>query len=317
MTDFFISYTGADTAWAEWMGFVLEEAGFSVVIQAWDFRPGSNFVLAMQKAASEADRTIMVLSPEYLKSQFASPEWAAAFAQDPQGLEQRLVPVQVRPCEPKGLLTSIVQIRIAGRDEATASRTLLDGVAKKRAKPSKRPTFPGNDTIAPEQKPFPGAKSDPVASPGPSGLIPSLKRAPSDIEKRRYARQGFETIKTLFEANLTSVSEQESRIETDLAFATATDFRAEIFMDGKSRCTCRIWQGGMHSADNICYSEQRHAPDGSCNEIIALAQNGELQFTALMASVAFGFGGDIDLKKLDAYGAADYLWKRFVSPLGH
>ena len=63
------------SAWAEWIGYVLEEEGFSVIIQAWDFRPGSNFVLEMQKAATEADRTIMVLSPDYLKSQFASPEW--------------------------------------------------------------------------------------------------------------------------------------------------------------------------------------------------------------------------------------------------
>jgi len=35
----------------------------------------------------------MVLSPDYLKSQFASPEWAAAFADDPQGLKRKLVPV--------------------------------------------------------------------------------------------------------------------------------------------------------------------------------------------------------------------------------
>ncbi len=55
MADFFVSYTSADEAWAEWIGFVLEEEGFTVVIQAWDFRPGSNFVLEMQRAATEAD----------------------------------------------------------------------------------------------------------------------------------------------------------------------------------------------------------------------------------------------------------------------
>ena len=85
MADFFVSYTSADKAWAEWIGFVLEEEGFTVVGQAWNFRPGSNFVLEMQRVASAADRTIMVLSPDYLKSQFASAEWAGSFAQDPQG----------------------------------------------------------------------------------------------------------------------------------------------------------------------------------------------------------------------------------------
>ena len=50
-TNFFVSYTGADEAWAEWIAFALERAGFTTVIQAWDFRPGSNFVIEMQNAA--------------------------------------------------------------------------------------------------------------------------------------------------------------------------------------------------------------------------------------------------------------------------
>lgn len=104
MPDFFVSYTSADRIWAEWIAYALEEEGFSTVIQAWDFRPGSNFVLEMQKAAGEADRTIMVLSPDYLKSQFASSEWAAAFVQDPQGIRRKLLPVVVRKCSPPGLL---------------------------------------------------------------------------------------------------------------------------------------------------------------------------------------------------------------------
>jgi TIR domain len=105
MADFFISYTSADQTWAEWISYVLEEEGFTVIIQAWDFRPGSNFILEMQRAAIEADRTIMVLSPDYLKSEFASPEWAAALVQDPKGLERKLLPVIVRQCQPRGLLT--------------------------------------------------------------------------------------------------------------------------------------------------------------------------------------------------------------------
>jgi hypothetical protein len=36
---FFISYTGADQAWAEWIADQLEAAGHTTVLQAWDFRP--------------------------------------------------------------------------------------------------------------------------------------------------------------------------------------------------------------------------------------------------------------------------------------
>jgi hypothetical protein len=34
MTDFFISYTSTDKAWAEWIAYVVEEEGYTVVIQA-------------------------------------------------------------------------------------------------------------------------------------------------------------------------------------------------------------------------------------------------------------------------------------------
>ena len=50
----------------------------------------------MQNATTTAEQTIMVLSPEYLKSVFAAPEWAAALAQDPEGMKRKLVPVVIK-----------------------------------------------------------------------------------------------------------------------------------------------------------------------------------------------------------------------------
>jgi hypothetical protein len=43
-TGFFVSYTGADQAWAEWFADQLEAAGHPVVLQAWDFRPGEKLI---------------------------------------------------------------------------------------------------------------------------------------------------------------------------------------------------------------------------------------------------------------------------------
>jgi hypothetical protein len=69
--DFFISYTVADQDAAEWIAWVLEEAGYQTVIQAWDFRPGREFVTEMQQALVRAERVLAVLSPAYLDSAFA------------------------------------------------------------------------------------------------------------------------------------------------------------------------------------------------------------------------------------------------------
>ena len=157
MKDFFVSYNKADVAWAEWIAWELEEAGYTAILQAWDFRPGSNFVLEMQRAAVEADRTIAVLSPDYLTALFAQPEWAAAFAQDPTGEKGTLVPVRVRECDVKGLLPQIVYIDLVGKDEPAARQALLGGVSRERAKPHTAPAFPPSaERSVPSRPRFPG-----------------------------------------------------------------------------------------------------------------------------------------------------------------
>ena len=157
MEDFFISYNKADRRWAEWIAWQIEAAGYQTINQAWDFRPGSNFVLDMHKAATEATRTIAVLSPDYLTAEFTQPEWAAAFAQDPTGEKGTLLPVRVRECEIKGLLAPIVYIDLFGRTQIAAKETLLAGVRRGRAKPDHEPEFPGPGRAAAKPPRFPGA----------------------------------------------------------------------------------------------------------------------------------------------------------------
>src|SRR5689334_3436803 len=104
MINFFISYNQADRTWAEWIAWQLEEEGYTTVLQAWDFRPGGNFVHQMDGATIDAERTIAVLSPDYFASSFTQPEWAAAFKKDPTGEKGILLPVRVRECNIEGLL---------------------------------------------------------------------------------------------------------------------------------------------------------------------------------------------------------------------
>ena len=144
MKDFFVSYNRHDRAFAEWIAWILEEAEYSVVIQAWDFRPGGNFVLDMQKAASEAERTIAVLSDHYLESLFTQPEWAAAFAQDPTGEKRTLIPIRVGECKLSGILATIVYVDLVGIDEAEAQELVQRSVRDGRTKPNQKPRFPGS-----------------------------------------------------------------------------------------------------------------------------------------------------------------------------
>ena len=141
--DFFISYTQTDRAAAEWIAWQLEAAGYSVLLQAWDFQPGQNFVLAMDSASRQAGRTLVLLSPDFLASRFTAPEWAAAFAKDPTGQRGLLLPVRVKHCEPDGLLGQINYIDlVAAQTKDEACQRLLAGVDRARRKPETEPDLP-------------------------------------------------------------------------------------------------------------------------------------------------------------------------------
>jgi tetratricopeptide (TPR) repeat protein len=166
--EFFISYTSPDRTWAEWIASELTRAGHTSRVQAWDFAPGSNWVLEMNTAAQSAERTIAVLSPAFLESRYASAEWAAAFRDDPTGAARKLVPVRVRPCQPGGLLGSIVYIDLVGLPEDAARRALIGGLRMERNLPLTL-RFPGKEadggSIRPEMPRFePPVWNVPVAT---------------------------------------------------------------------------------------------------------------------------------------------------------
>jgi len=153
VVDFFISYTAADRGWAEWIAWQLQDAGYTVVLQAWDFVPGRDFLHEMERATSSAHRTITVLSGDYAESAFGEAEWRVAFAKDPSGEKGLLVPVKVAPCTPPSLLASRVYIDLTGKAALEARDALLAGIDGEGMRPTSEPAFPGQRTHPPM---FPG-----------------------------------------------------------------------------------------------------------------------------------------------------------------
>lgn len=134
--DFFISYTQKDSQWAQWIALELERGGYTTIIQAWDSRPGMNFVHMMNEALDKSKRTIVVLSEAYLQSKFGFVEWAATFRTDPTGEKGLVIPVRIEECQVRGLLGPIVSIDLIGLNKEKAREVLLAGVQAGRAKPS-------------------------------------------------------------------------------------------------------------------------------------------------------------------------------------
>ena len=126
--DFFVSYTGHDRDWAIGLDQCLKQAGYSTIIQAVDFVPGTNFAESMHRALLAADRLLLVLSPEYLQSPFTTAEWTAAFVADPVGQQRKLIGVRIRKFERAGLLAPFVYIDLVGLEPHAINDKFLAGI---------------------------------------------------------------------------------------------------------------------------------------------------------------------------------------------
>ena len=299
---------------AEWIGWVLEEANFSVTVQDWDFAAGGNFVIEMQRAATEATRTLAVLSPDYLTSRFAAPEWAAAFAADPDGLKQRLMPARVRVCHLDGLWKALTHVDLVGLDEPTAQERLITAVRGKRGKPQLRPQYPGAAMVGHERPQFPGlvqASDARDATP----YIPTLRAPYTDLDKRQFLRESFAAIAGYFECGLAAMTEQNKGVNYDFTREGELQFAAEIFINGNSRCRCKIWIANQFG-EGIAYYEGNDwgGRSNAFNEILCVSEDqGELVLCANMSSFAFGrITEGLDLDRLHKAQAAEYLWRRLM-----
>ena len=130
--DYFVAYHAADQNWAEWIGERLQEAGYTVELQSYDYWARSSMILEMFAVSAIADATIAVLSPEFLAENLDRPEWQAAYAQDPTGALGILIPVRVRESDVESLLADAEYIDLVGLEGEAAGAALIEGLPERR-----------------------------------------------------------------------------------------------------------------------------------------------------------------------------------------
>jgi hypothetical protein len=130
--DFFVAYHAADQNWAEWIGQRLQEAGYTVELQSYDYWARSSMILEMFAVSAIADSTIALLSPDFLAENLDRPEWQAAHAQDPTASSGILIPVRVRECDVKGALPEVAYVDLVGLEGNETGAVFLAGIKRDR-----------------------------------------------------------------------------------------------------------------------------------------------------------------------------------------
>jgi tetratricopeptide (TPR) repeat protein len=86
-----------------------------------DIAVGANFVLAQEKAMAASRHVILVLSPDFVDSEWTAIERTAAMVDDPAGLGRRLMPILRRDCPIPPFLAAIQRLDCRTDEEFEAA----------------------------------------------------------------------------------------------------------------------------------------------------------------------------------------------------
>jgi tetratricopeptide (TPR) repeat protein len=103
--DVFISYSHLDVEWVrDWLLPRLEAAGLRVCIDSRDFAIGAPSLVNMENAAEHSRKTLLILTPRWLQSEWTKFESLLIQAEDPSGVQRRTLPLLLEKCQlPKRL----------------------------------------------------------------------------------------------------------------------------------------------------------------------------------------------------------------------
>jgi hypothetical protein len=134
----FISYAGPDRPWAEWVGWQLQDAGYSVELDVWHWGVGDDLVERVNRTLTQG-RTVALFSQDYFEAGRHTPEEASAVL----ATRGRLIPVRIDDAVAPPALLGLLTANLCGLGEQEAREALLQAVAGPLGTPRGMPEFPG------------------------------------------------------------------------------------------------------------------------------------------------------------------------------
>jgi hypothetical protein len=98
--DVFVSHSDADQAWVqEQLVPRLEEAGLKVLVGYRDFSIGTPRMVNVEQAVAQSRHTLIVLTPEWIESEWNAFDNLVVSTIDPAGRQRKLIPLMLKQCE--------------------------------------------------------------------------------------------------------------------------------------------------------------------------------------------------------------------------
>lgn len=149
--DVFISYSHKEAEWVrDWLVTRLKQASISVCIDEESFDIGVPALINMENAVAASRRTLIVLTPAWVSSQWTRFEGLLIQHDDPAGVLQLTLPLLLEPCDVPKRIDILTRADFTGKKDAEAEfAKLLDAIHGKRRLPdpkskTKEPSNPSS-----------------------------------------------------------------------------------------------------------------------------------------------------------------------------
>lgn len=101
--DFFVSYNSADVEFVERLVNTIEKEAYNgrtlrCFFAPWNIEPGENILLKIEDALSNSRFIGLIMSPDWLKSNWTTMERVIPVHEDPAGIKGRIIPILRRNC---------------------------------------------------------------------------------------------------------------------------------------------------------------------------------------------------------------------------
>jgi len=145
--DVFISYSTHDGEWVRtWLLPRLEEAGLRVCIDLHDFDIGAPILVNIERAMERSRKTLLVLTPNWVQSEWTIFESLLWQTDNPTGLHRRLLPLRLKWCEPPKRIAMLTyaDFTIPDRWESELPRLISASRAETGTPTTSQPLAPEN-----------------------------------------------------------------------------------------------------------------------------------------------------------------------------
>ncbi|RQV93386.1 toll/interleukin-1 receptor domain-containing protein, partial [bacterium] len=122
--DVFVSYSHKDSEWVHnWLLPNLKAAGVELCIDRDDFDPGAPAIVNMEEAVKRSNKTLGVMTKDWIDSEWADYEALLTRSKDPAGRRRQFVPILLKDCELPDRISMLTYLNF--RDSGNHDHELL------------------------------------------------------------------------------------------------------------------------------------------------------------------------------------------------